>query len=119
VIGEFWLDPELGEPLEARQVSIPPQGISPSTRTRLRTRDESLLGAEGRVLPVLLALWAYAAVSGGFAIAVGRMMARITQPFLPALPVQQGSVVAIVVAAGVVAEPVLLRLRASVSRHRS
>jgi hypothetical protein len=98
----------------------PPQS-SRRTHTNLSIDDASRLGADVRVWPILMSLWAYSALSGGLAIGVGEAVASVTQTVLPAVPVRPirlAAVVAAVVVAGLGAEAVLGGLNRLVRRHR-
>jgi hypothetical protein len=59
----------------------------------------------------VLGLWAYSALSGALAVGVGQMMVSVTRGVVPTLPVRLGSLIAVVVVAGLAAEHMLGHFR--------
>jgi hypothetical protein len=101
-------------------VDTPPQRTSPSTGARLTVKGDGLVGTDGPVWPALLGLSAYSMLSGGLALGVGHVMASATQSVLSASLVRVSSiltVVVVVVAAGLAAEPVLCHVVRLISSH--
>ena len=97
-------------------MNTPPERQGLPARAGVHVKEDPLLGANGRVWPALLRLWTYSVVCGVGAIGAGRAMVTATDKILPALPVRLGSIIVVVVGAGLGAEHVLGRLQ---GRHRS
>jgi len=101
-------------------VDTPPQRTSPRTGTRPTAEDDVLVGTDGPLWPALLGLSAYSMLSGGLALGVGHVMASATHTVLSASLVRLGSiltVVVVVIAAGLAAEPVLCHVVRLISSH--